>query len=234
MAELMIAHKNRRTREQLGEIVTPPATDTHRPVSHKLAADLTVKYAQEFGYKIQTEEFGISNDGSQMFGVLRLASKAEMDFSRAIGIRNSHNKTLTFALTAGASVMVCSNLCFGGECMVKRKHTSGINPEAIIPEIFMDLDTQYMKLEDNIERMKKTRLTVNKARQKAVLAAEKDIIPSCDIVPVVDQYINPIHADFAAKNEWSFYNCFNEIAKKYSPVRADKTYRGLASFFKLN
>lgn len=234
MSELMIKDDLRRTRDELGDISTPAATKSHKPISHKKAADWTVKYAEEFGYKIVTEEFGISKSGSQMFGVLRLENKDNSDFSRAIGIRNSHNKTLCFGLTAGVSVLVCSNLCFGGECMIKRKHTSGIRPKEIIPEIFMDLDKQYVQLEENIEVMKNTRLTTNKARQMAVMAAEQGVIPSCHIVPVVEQYINPLHEEFAAKTKWSFYNCFNEVAKQYSPVRADKAYRSLATFFKLN
>jgi hypothetical protein len=234
MPELMIPKNQRVSRNDLALIETPEPTKTHRPVGHKLAADLTVKYAKEFGYNVVTEEFGLSKDGSQMFGVLRLENKLNKDFTRAIGLRNSHNKTLSFALTAGVSVMVCSNLCFGGECMAKRKHTSGIDLEEFVPEIFLDLGQEYMTLEENIDRMKNTRVTVNKARQLAVQAAEADVIPSCDIVPVVQGYIEPPHEEFLPKTEWSLYNSFNEVAKKYSPVRADKTYRKLATFFALN
>ena len=235
MSALLIEKGAKLSREDLELIPTPRRTRTHKPVSHFRAASLTVDYAKEHGYEIMSEEWGLNPSGTQMFGVIRVKpSHYDTMMTRCIGIRNSHNKTLAFGLTAGFSVMVCSNLCFGGEALVKRKHTSGINLDLFIPEIFDHLEYQYDRLEENIYKMKEEKLSINKARQLVVQAAESKVIPSCDIIPTLETYYEPPHEDFSPRTEWSLYNSFNEVAKKYSPARADKCYRGLARFFNLN
>ena len=56
-----------------------------------------------------------------------LAPTVDMPFSvktmwiRSIGIRNSHDKSFGAGITAGISVMVCSNLAFGGTMVIKRR-----------------------------------------------------------------------------------------------------------------
>ena len=66
-----------------------------------------------------------------------------------------------------------------------------------------------------------------------VRAAEMRAIPSCDILPVLDGFTRPEHEEFREPSKWSLYNSFTEIAKKYSPARADLCYRRLGSMFGL-
>jgi hypothetical protein len=72
------------------------------------------------------------------------------------------------------------------------------------------------------------------ARLLVVRAAEMQAIPGSDILPVLDGFRNPPHAEFAERNRWSLYNSFTETAKAYSPARADQCYRILARLFDLN
>ncbi|NQZ67804.1 MAG: DUF932 domain-containing protein, partial [Lentisphaeria bacterium] len=221
-------------RDELRHVPTPEHTKTWKPVSHYQAAELTVRQAERNGYRILTEEYGITPTGSRMFGLLRIHKADHPEFTRAIGIRNAHDKSLAFGITAGFSVMVCSNLCFSGELTMFRKHTSGINLIEMIPEAFEQLEEQYERLEDNIDRLKDERISERQAKLLTVKAAEEKVIPSCDIIPVIQAYMQPPHEAFEARNNWSLYNSFNEVAKKYSPSRADLCYRGLAKLFSLN
>ncbi len=221
------------SREVLRWVATPKETDTWKPVPHHDVAELVTGAAQERGYQIVSEEYGLNPSGSKMFGVLRFHPDGHPEFSRALGIRNSHDKSFALGLTVGLNICVCSNLAFGGETTITRRHTSGIDIDQLIPQAFDNLELQFIRLELNVGVLKDKSVSLNEARIIAVRAAEQDVIPSCDILPVLKEFQEPSHPEFAARNRWSLYNCFTEVAKKYTPVRADKCYRGLAELFKL-
>ena len=55
-----------------------------------------------------------------------------------------------------------------------------------------------------------------------------------DIIPVLKEFVNSRHDEFRYRNRWSLYNAFTEIAKKYTPPRADQCYRRLGNLFDLS
>src|SRR5216684_2569484 len=94
----LISYSGRVTRAELAQIPTPPATPTHIPIPQvevveKLIGTLSLRHIGVVG-----EEFAVSRDGMEMFGVLDL----ETSFERcrfAIGIRNANNKRFRLACT---------------------------------------------------------------------------------------------------------------------------------------
>ncbi len=60
------------------------------------------------------EEFAVSEDDMEMFGVLDLETTFE-GCRFAIGIRNANNKRFRLACTVGLRVFVCHNLAFRGD-----------------------------------------------------------------------------------------------------------------------
>lgn len=225
-------------REFLNTLSTPESTKTHRPVSHGLAADLSVQYAKLFGYNVTSEQWGLNKSKTQLFGTLTVEAPGLDGMSKAIGVRNSHDKSFAFGMVAGVRVLVCSNLMFmtdESHSIVKRKHTSGIDLSETIPELYRAISDQYAGLIDNIQRLKDTKIESRAAVCEHVVdMCKNNILPSCDIFPVVDMFENPIHEEFSLNTEYSLYNCVNEIAKKYSAPKADRAYRGLARHFNLD
>ena len=67
-----------------------------------------------------------------------------------------------------------------------------------------------------------------------MVAAERQAIPSCDILSVWKEFKHPRHEEFAEPTRWSLLNAFTETAKKYSPARADQCYRSLTRLFGLD
>ncbi|MDD3119126.1 MAG: DUF932 domain-containing protein [Victivallales bacterium] len=235
MNELML-HCGARplTLNELSYITTPEATSSWRPVSHYAAANKVVAEARRRGYRIADEQWGVNAVGTKMFGVIRCFPDGHPEYSRAIGVRNSHDKSLALGIVAGARIIVCDNLCFGGEVKLARKHTANIDAEWFISYSFDVLQTSgFAQLEQGIDRLKNTPLSVDQARIMIVASAEAGAIPGCDILPVLREFIAPRHAAFAAPNRWSLYNAFTELAKKYSPARADRCYRKLGEQFGL-
>ena len=219
------------TRDELKEVLTPKPTMSWKPVPHYEVAEYVAHVAERRGYNIVSEEYGLNPTGRQMFGVLNFAPDGNPEYTRALGIRNSHDKSFALGLVVGEKIICCDNLSFGGEVVIHRKHTSGIEIETLIPEAFDRLGEQYLRLEERIGSMKLEMLSIDEARIVTVMAAEMKAIPSCDILEVLNEFKIPKHQEFSEPNKWSLYNSFTETAKKYSPARADSCYRRLAELF---
>jgi len=221
-------------RDALRNVATPDPTSSWRPVPHYDVAELVAGTAQARGYSILKEEYGLTPDGRKMFGVLRFAAVGNPEYIRALGIRNSHDKRFALGLVAGCAICVCDNLLFqSSETVIHRKHTSGIEIGGLVDRAFDGLGGRYERLDGDIGRLKETGIGHDAARLEVVDAAERGAIPSQDILPVLREFMEPRHAEFALPTRWSLYNAFTEVAKKYSPARADKCYRTLALQFGL-
>jgi hypothetical protein len=222
------------TRDALHAIPTPEPTATWRPVPHGQIADLVVNEATRRGLHVAGEDYGLNPAGTKMFGVLRFHPDGHPEYARALGLRNSHDKSLCVGLTVGVSVFVCDNLAFlGSSTVIQRKHTIRIDIDTLVPQAFDALEAQYEVLEDGIARMKDQPITESEGRLTAVRAAMLGAINSSDIVPVIQEFEEPRHPEFADRNRWSLYNAFTETAKKYTPARADQCHRRLGGLFGL-
>ncbi|MEI6057022.1 MAG: hypothetical protein WCR55_13320, partial [Lentisphaerota bacterium] len=59
------------SRKELMAVPTPMPTRTHRPVPHIHIAEIIASEAEDRGYAITSEEYGLSKEGEKMFGVFR-------------------------------------------------------------------------------------------------------------------------------------------------------------------
>jgi len=101
-------------RETLALVPTPPSTATHRPIPHHEVVQALIETLGFRHIGVVQDEYAVSPDGMKMFGVLDLESEIQ-GCRFAIGIRNSHDKTMRLALTCGYRVFVCSNMAFSGD-----------------------------------------------------------------------------------------------------------------------
>src|SRR5438128_12607667 len=108
---------------------TPPATLTHIPIPHIEVVETLVETLSLRHIGVVDEEFAVSSDGMEMFGVLDLETSFE-GCRFAIGIRNANNKLFRLACTVGLRVFVCHNLAFRGDYSpVLAKHSNRFSLE---------------------------------------------------------------------------------------------------------
>ena len=87
----LIACNEKITRAELANVPTPPATGTHVPIPHLAVVEGLVDTLSRRHIGVVGEEYAVSKDGMEMFGVIDL--EASFDGCRfAIGIRNSRDK----------------------------------------------------------------------------------------------------------------------------------------------
>jgi len=221
-------------RNEIAMVPTPVATASWKPVPHLDVIDAVTDVVKANLWTVLEEQYGLARDGQKMFGVIRINKSSSLEWSRCIGIRNSHDRTLAVGLAAGITVRCCSNLAFGGSMVLKRRHTSRIELDGLVTEAIDALGDEFLTLETVAEDLKLQYVRDDAARAAIVKAAEAGAVNSCDIVPVFREFKSPSHPEFEEPTRWSLLNAFTENAKKYSPARADVCHRGLTRLFGLD
>ena len=221
-------------RNEIATVPTPTGTTSWKPVPHMDVIDAVTEAVKAKNWQILDEQYGLAREGQRMFGVMRINNSSSPEWSRCIGIRNSHDQSLSVGLAAGISVMCCSNLAFGGAMVLKRRHTSRIELGNLVLTAVDELEMEFLNLETVSEDLKLHEVRADEARAVIVRAAEVGAVNSCDIVPIFREFQKPSHQEFAEPTRWSLLNAFTEHAKKYSPGRADVCYRGITRLFGLD
>jgi hypothetical protein len=221
-------------REEIALVPTPRATASWHPVPHNEVITTVADAVESRGWTIASEQYGLARDGKKLFGVMRLGNSNHPEWSRAIGLRNSHDMSIAVGLAAGLNCVVCDNLAFGAAMVISRRHTSGIDLLSMVVSALDTLVDEFLTLEAAAEKLKCYEVMLDDARVSAVKAAEVGAIPSCDILEVLNEFGHPTHKEFADPTRWSFLNAFTEVSKKYSPARTDVCQRKLTRLFGLD
>lgn len=220
----LVAHCGARkvSREELKELPLPEATRTHQPLSHFEIVEV-LEEALSFRYlKIVKDEYAVSPDGMKMFGVMDLS--AEFNGGRfSIGLRNSNDKSMRLALTAGLRIFVCDNMAFSGDFTpLFHKHTRNLELRDSISIAVDRIYRGFEPLKEKIKEMKEQLLLDEEVKliiYQAFLDRNIKGVPR-HLMPLVhDFYFHPKQEAFYPRNLWSLSNAFTSAFKKTSPIK---------------
>ncbi|WP_163336123.1 hypothetical protein [Desulfopila sp. IMCC35008] len=130
MTNAILTGTNHVTEAEVFNVPAVPFTKTFHPVHHGDVIRAIQEAIDVMGMEIVKSEYVLAQDGQRMFGVYDL-SQGTNELSWSIGIRNSMNKSMSLGVTAGTRVFVCDNLCFSGEFLAFRRHTSGLDTDEL-------------------------------------------------------------------------------------------------------
>src|SRR5262249_46216929 len=126
----LIVHAGGRKIEkaELALLPTPEGTKTHKPVPHVKLVEEILSQLDGLGFKPRKEEYAVMGakefPSARFFGVIDLKdAQMPTGMGIALGLRNSHDKSMTMGICGGERVFVCDNLAFSGEVVRMRKHT---------------------------------------------------------------------------------------------------------------
>lgn len=118
------------TFNQLTTLPTPPSRGRwHQTVPFYDFADEVSKQLASNGFEILGQEYAITHDNNRMFGLMEVSHEdvETPDWGVQIGLRASHDQSVSRGMVLGSRVFVCSNLCFSGDLMsVQTKQTTHI------------------------------------------------------------------------------------------------------------
>jgi len=216
-------------RSTIKRVRLPLETKSYIPVSHEFVVDLVKKKAEEHipGVKFLGEAFQLARGGQQMFGTVS-CEMPEIDTNLALGFRNSYNKSLPIGLCAGASVLVCDNLCFSGDIVKMRRHTVNVygDLDSLCDEMIVGAVEDYSRVCKDIEGFKSTELTTTRAAEiLGVLYVEREILSPRQLNIAKDQWFNG--KQFPDRNLWALYNNCTEAMKSEHPYSAMEMYTKL-------
>jgi hypothetical protein len=118
------------TRNEVMSIPAPPFTKSWHPFSHADVIRSIHIGAEVNNLEITSERYDMTGGGANMFASYTVEGdylNPNPDASYQIGFRNSTAKLMAIGITVGTNVFVCSNMCFSGEYITFRKHTSGLD-----------------------------------------------------------------------------------------------------------
>lgn len=221
-------------REELKNIPAPVGTKTHQPVAHTAVVEALEEALSYRHLKVVRDEYAVSADGMKMFGVMDLNSEfTEGRFS--IGLRNSNDKSMRLALTAGYRVFVCDNMAFSGDfAPLSHKHTSNFSLRDSISIAVDRIHRNFETLEAQVEAMTRFGLSDNQAKlliYRAFLDRGLSGVPRHLMYDVHKQYFEPSYNEFRSRNLWSLSNAFTSAFKTLRPTKQFEVTARLGQFF---
>jgi Domain of unknown function (DUF932) len=230
----LVAHVDteRIAREQLALIPTPPGTDTHKVIPHIEVVNAIIETLGFRHIAVHKDEYAVSRDGNKMFGLMEL-DQTFAGCRFALGIRNSHDKTMRLAMTVGYRVFVCDNMAFQGDFSpLLAKHTKNFQLTRALSAGVDDMQRNFEPMVKAVERWRGDQLTDVTARlliYRAFIESELDV-PKHLARPVHDLYFNPQLEDFQPRTLWSLSNAFTSAFKELEPIPQFRATAKLAGF----
>ena len=214
---MLILAKNKVESEQLAEVPTPSATDTHTPIPHALLADRTRNVIATAGLEITQEEHALARNGLRYFGGFALKGQGIEGDDRqlVLGLRNAHDKSFAASVCIGNQMMVCENLCFSSDVKLARRHTANIVRDLprVLSSAVSRVISHWSDMGKRIDAYQATEVARDRAADLIVSLVDAKAFPARDVYKAVQEFRNPRHDEFKGGSLWTLYNGITEHLK---------------------
>jgi hypothetical protein len=215
---------NNVTESEVFSVPAVPFTRTFHPVHHRDVITAVQESVQAVGLDIVKSEYVLAQNGQRMFGVYDL-NQGTSELSWSIGIRNSMNKSMSLEITAGTRVFVCDNLCFSGDYLTFRLHTSGLDIDELTFLAYRSMRqviTMLKAFQRWHEGLKNYPLTETDAKILLVEIMTSSVIPQSKFKKITGLYSN-VYDD----SLWGFHESCTDVLKKCSLMTMPKKNKAL-------
>jgi hypothetical protein len=223
------------SRRQLYDVPTPTNTKTWYPLPHGRVFGEVYDQLRVCGFVVTEEAHALSHDGQRYFGVLNitLPGRGIFEWSWAVGIRNSHDKTFPAGLVAGTKTTVCDNLAFSGEVQIARKHTRFAERDLrhLTARAVGELGGKLQSLDHRILRYNETRIDDQRAHDIVIRALDAGAITTTQVPDVLHEWREPSHPEFLPRTAWSLFNAVTEVHKQVNLHTACRRGEALYGLF---
>jgi hypothetical protein len=151
----------------------------------------------------------------------------------ALGLRNSHDKSMRLALTVGYRVFVCDNMAFNGDFSpLLAKHTKNFQLNRSLSAGVDDMQRNFEPMVKAVELWRGSQIsdvTAKTVIYRAFVEGALDAPRHLDR-RVHELYFNPSHEEFAPRTMWSLSNAFTSAFKELAPISQFWATASLAKF----
>ena len=210
MSNSVLFGTNKVTEAEVIAVPDAQFTATFKPYAHREIISAVKQSATAIGLEIVKSEYVLAQNGQQMFGVYDL-SQGTSELSWSIGIRNSMNKSLSIGITAGTRVFVCDNLCFSGEFLAFRRHTSALDIDELAFLAYRSMKQMIPLLRSFQfwqQGLKNIPLTATDSKLLLVEIMTNNVIP-----PSKFSQFNDLYANVYDDSMWGFHEAATDILR---------------------
>lgn len=195
------------TPAELDVVPCPPPEGRWRPVPHGTVLQMASEALQHAGYSITRQTLALAKDDQRFFATLVLGTSLAGNAALAVGLRSSHDKSISLQACFGSHVFVCSNLAFGAQYSVARRHTTfGVQRyQEALCQVVAKLDTFRAMEDERISNMIQTSLTDEHAESLLLRAFDQGILSNRTLPVAYREWREPSF-DFAERNVYRLWN----------------------------
>ncbi len=214
---LMLYGSPKVDRITVARMITPKPTATWTPIPHLSLVDTVEHSLRAVGLTVGEQVHSLDRGGSEYFGITEVIGPSNReDYSRVIGLRNSHSKRFPCGIVCGAAVMVCSNLSFSGETRFSKKHC--VHLQRDLPEMAARAVQALMDAWDHqdqrIEAYKNETIRDKTAHDLVIRSVDAKACTNRLIPAVLKEWREPTYPEFQERSIWSLFNSFTHVLKQ--------------------
>lgn len=220
------------TIDDVSNVRTPEATDSHFPIPHEALIDRLYSALGSLELEVTQCAHALNNGGETYFGMFEVRDpkfdQIGDEWAYVFGLRNDHGKRFAAEAVAGERVFVCDNLAFTGRYRFGRKHTRYILRD--LPRLTSDVVSRAwagrIEREWQIKRWRETpisqriadHLILQGLRQKAITASRIEQVVAEFQKPSHEEHLTTFHDEDGIpiseeRTLWTLHNAFTEALK---------------------
>jgi hypothetical protein len=223
------------TYDQLCAIPTPPRTSTYSPVPYKSLVDLARTEIRSIGLEVDKEAFGINREGGQFFGVITTRGTGELH-NPSLGLRSSHDKSLSNQCAIGDWLTVCDNMAFTTNgTVVQRQHRGDAFHDfgrLVRNQLRSALDIHH-ELTMDFDAFRNVDISQDRGFELIGRALGHEILKPTQANIAMRDWRTPRHNvdSFKERTLYALYQCFTEGLKKGPAGTVIERHAGAHDFF---
>jgi len=205
---------------ELSAIPLPERTDTYEPVPFSDLLVNTKRICDDIlDLEFVDQKLAVSKNEQRFFGLLQYKDPNNEEMGQAIGIRSSHDKSMSNGFCSGATVFVCDNMAFTGDITYMRKHTKNVMDDLqdkLVSVLYRSKDKFFNIIEDT-KNMKEISISTDDAYSFIGRAFGHETLGARQASDAIRHWNSPPYSEFMQKNVWSLYNACTESLKSTLP-----------------
>lgn len=219
MSGNLVVHAGGRmvSRSQLEKVPCPSPEGRWFPIPFAEVAQTTLDALAARGYSPTHEQYALSRNDQRMFGVIGLTAEVSEGVNLCVGIRSSHDRSLSLSFCAGSRVFVCDNLAFRSERVVSRRHTIN-GREAFQRAMFAEVEflAEHAKVEGSlIGDMIDYPLSERSAEAFLLQASfDTEVISTRQLPLALELWRKGGRSEYGGCTLWRLFNCLTFVLGK--------------------
>lgn len=221
------------TREELLSVQVPRDTDTYSAVSHRSIIEVMQEELDKHNLISVSEKYNSNSKGTQVIGYMDIRRPDNEDLGMRVAFRNSYDKSMSVAFTAGSVVWICGNGMVSGELQYLRRHTGTVNQELHfkINNTINQLDDHFTTMLQHSEQMKNISLDKDEmAKLLGRMFFQENLITPTQLNIIKKEFEESQFESFREDNLWSLYNHVTFSLKEAHPLTYMRQHKDLHQF----